>query len=142
MRKDSIFLPPDISSISVPTIELRSYARADCTLVSHCARCVHPWFLRAPFLHLRPVFLESRSGPASQHASRTMSALSTPRSDMSPLEGLKFKPMSTPCERADSYRPGGFHPIHFQDVLHRRYRVIRKLGYGSFATVWLAVDSV
>lgn len=50
--------------------------------------------------------------------------------------------MGTPCESVDSYRPGGFHPVHLGDVLCDRYRIIRKLGYGSSATVWLAVDSV
>jgi hypothetical protein len=33
--------------------------------------------------------------------------------------------------------PGGFHPVILGDVVHERYRVIRKLGYGSYATVWL-----
>ncbi|KAI3329013.1 serine/threonine-protein kinase SRPK3 [Xylariaceae sp. AK1471] len=71
-----------------------------------------------------------------------MSAPPTPPSEMPSYEDSRFIPMSTPCESADSYRPGGFHPVHFGDILHDRYRVIRKLGYGSYATVWLAEDSI
>ncbi|KAI8948600.1 serine/threonine-protein kinase SRPK3 [Xylaria longipes] len=70
-----------------------------------------------------------------------MSALPTPPSEMPRLGNSRFMPMGTPCESVDSYRPGGFHPVHLGDVLHDRYRIIRKLGYGSFAIVWLAVDS-
>ncbi|KDR69876.1 hypothetical protein GALMADRAFT_145255 [Galerina marginata CBS 339.88] len=45
------------------------------------------------------------------------------------------------------YVPGGYHPIIIGNILSppddtenesRRYRIMHKLGYGSFATVWLA----
>ncbi|KAI0547702.1 serine/threonine-protein kinase SRPK3 [Xylaria curta] len=71
-----------------------------------------------------------------------MSTPPTPPSEMPRFEDSRFKPMWTPCESIDSYRPGGFHPVHLGDVLYDRYRVMRKLGYGSSATVWLALDSV
>ena len=45
------------------------------------------------------------------------------------------------------YTPGGYHPAHLGDTLltlpgsdKPRYRVLHKLGYGSFSTVWLAKD--
>jgi hypothetical protein len=37
------------------------------------------------------------------------------------------------------YRPGGYHPTTLDDTLHDgRYRLAHKLGYGGYATVWLA----
>ncbi|TQN68767.1 Serine/threonine-protein kinase SRPK [Colletotrichum shisoi] len=44
-------------------------------------------------------------------------------------------------EALSDYRPGGYHPIRIEDVLHERYRVIHKLGHGAFSTAWLALDS-
>lgn len=41
-----------------------------------------------------------------------------------PLEGV---------ERFENYRPGG-HPIQIGDHLHSRYRVVHRLGYGSYST--------
>lgn len=53
----------------------------------------------------------------------------------------RFHEVYTPTEWIEEYRPGNFHPIHFGDLLDDgRYRVIRKLGYGSYSTVWLARD--
>lgn len=43
-------------------------------------------------------------------------------------------------ERLEDYRPGGYHPVQIDDRLHRRYRVVHKLGHGAFSTVWLALD--
>ena len=43
-------------------------------------------------------------------------------------------------ERLDNYRPGGYHPIRIGDNLQERYRIVHKLGYGSFSTTWLARD--
>ena len=66
----------------------------------------------------------------------------TPPSQKDPVseKDFRFLPLGIPCEWAESYHPGGLHPIHFGDVLNDRYRIIRKLGNGSFATVWLALD--
>ena len=38
------------------------------------------------------------------------------------------------------YRPGGYHPVHLGDVYCQRYKVINKLGFGTYSTVWLARD--
>jgi serine/threonine-protein kinase SRPK3 len=43
-------------------------------------------------------------------------------------------------EGADSYKPGGYHPVHVGEVYHERYEVLSKLGWGHFSTVWLCVD--
>ena len=59
-----------------------------------------------------------------------------PRND----EECRFYDKGTPCEWAEGYHPGSFHPIHLGDVFHGRYEVIRKLGSGCSATVWLALD--
>lgn len=43
-------------------------------------------------------------------------------------------------EDVTQYRRGGYHPIHLGDILHERYRVVRKIGWGHFSTVWLCRD--
>lgn len=56
---------------------------------------------------------------------------------------MRFHETGYPSEWAESYRPGGFHPVNLGDSFKDgQYRVIRKLGYGSFSTVWLARDKL
>ncbi|KAG5637891.1 hypothetical protein H0H81_002776 [Sphagnurus paluster] len=43
-------------------------------------------------------------------------------------------------EYLSAYRPGGYHPVDIGEVYHKRYRVLNKLGHGTFATVWLVKD--
>lgn len=43
-------------------------------------------------------------------------------------------------EGTDSYRVGGLHPVYVGDVYNDRYRVLNKIGYGSYSTVWLVRD--
>ncbi|TGJ78138.1 hypothetical protein E0Z10_g10627 [Xylaria hypoxylon] len=53
----------------------------------------------------------------------------------------RFKEITSPCEWVEDYHPGGYHPIVLGDVFHNgQYKVIRKLGEGSYSTVWLARD--
>ncbi|XP_023238889.1 SRSF protein kinase 1-like [Centruroides sculpturatus] len=39
------------------------------------------------------------------------------------------------------YCKGGYCPVKIGDVLNSQYRIIRKLGWGHFSTVWLCWDS-
>ena len=44
-------------------------------------------------------------------------------------------------EDAEDYRQGGYHQVALGDEFSDgRYRVLRKLGWGHFSTVWLALD--
>lgn len=43
-------------------------------------------------------------------------------------------------EDASQYCRGGYHPVIIGDVFDNRYRVVRKLGWGHFSTVWLCKD--
>ncbi|KAJ2986140.1 hypothetical protein NUW58_g5167 [Xylaria curta] len=53
----------------------------------------------------------------------------------------RFKEITSPCEWVEDYHPGGYHPVVLGDVFHNgQYKVIRKLGEGSYSTVWLARD--
>ena len=44
-------------------------------------------------------------------------------------------------ERLEMYQSGGYHPVAIGDKLHDRYRVVDKLGHGSYSTIWLARDT-
>ncbi|KAJ5443370.1 hypothetical protein N7445_004483 [Penicillium cf. griseofulvum] len=44
-------------------------------------------------------------------------------------------------ERLEEYQPGGYHPIVVGDILHGRYQIVDKLGFGGYSTVWLARDT-
>jgi serine/threonine-protein kinase SRPK3 len=46
------------------------------------------------------------------------------------------------AEDLEQYRSGGFHPVHLGDEYDEgRYKIVYKIGYGSYSTVWLARDS-
>ncbi|CAG9761078.1 unnamed protein product [Ceutorhynchus assimilis] len=51
-----------------------------------------------------------------------------------------FLDQASEQEESAEYRKGGYHPVHIGDQYHGRYYVIRKLGFGSYSTVWLCWD--
>lgn len=46
----------------------------------------------------------------------------------------------TANENPKDYRKGGYHPVNIGEVYNNRYRVVHKLGWGYFSTVWLVWD--
>ncbi|XP_075882156.1 SRSF protein kinase 3 [Nelusetta ayraudi] len=43
-------------------------------------------------------------------------------------------------EDPSEYCYGGYHPVQVGHILHRRYQVVSKLGWGYFSTVWRCLD--
>ncbi|XP_037930089.1 SRSF protein kinase 1-like isoform X2 [Teleopsis dalmanni] len=43
-------------------------------------------------------------------------------------------------EDPSQYCRGGYHPVVIGDIFDNRFRVVRKLGWGHFSTVWLCRD--
>ncbi|KAM0425740.1 hypothetical protein ACHAPT_008988 [Fusarium lateritium] len=65
----------------------------------------------------------------------------TPPSRTPKDDEWRFKTITSPCEWVKDYRPGGYHPVHLGDAYNNgQYKVIRKLGEGSYSTVWLTHD--
>ena len=45
------------------------------------------------------------------------------------------------AEPLERYWKGGYHPTHLGETLKEgRYKILHKLGWGGYATVWLARD--
>ncbi|KAH7183568.1 putative serine protein kinase [Fusarium flagelliforme] len=67
----------------------------------------------------------------------------TPPSRTPDYEERRFKHVISACEWVEDYHPGSYHPVHLGDVFNDgQYKVIRKLGEGSYSTVWLARDHI
>lgn len=69
--------------------------------------------------------------------------------DMGPSKSRTVSPSPTrdeylyieDVEDLDRYQPGGYHPVQIGDELNDgRYRIVNKLGYGGYSTIWLARD--
>src|SRR5258705_5078273 len=71
---------------------------------------------------------------------RTMFSLGIPfinRSNPTRTSVPSGPPLEEPLE---DYTRGGYHPVGLGDVFQDRYKVVRKLGWGGYSTVWLTHD--
>ncbi|KKP02031.1 CMGC/SRPK protein kinase [Trichoderma harzianum] len=58
------------------------------------------------------------------------------------IDHLQYN-IGVPAEEVAKYCHGGYHPVYLNDLLcDGRYRILDKLGFGSFSTVWLAQDEL
>lgn len=52
---------------------------------------------------------------------------------------FKYAPIEE-AESLERYRPGGYHPLVIGDTVKHRYRIVHKLGHGTYSTTWLCQD--
>jgi serine/threonine protein kinase len=45
-------------------------------------------------------------------------------------------------EDIESYKVGGYHPVHVGEMYNKRYLVVEKMGWGHFSTVWMCQDTM
>ncbi|KAF3395721.1 hypothetical protein F1880_006739 [Penicillium rolfsii] len=45
-------------------------------------------------------------------------------------------------ENVERYGKHGYHPVDIDDILNERYRVVHKLGFGTYGIIWLALDQI
>lgn len=88
--------------------------------------------------------------PEERYTSFTTECISLLNSDMTShmdyddaLSVDSYVPFDAAAEEpCADYRHGGYHPVKLGDTFHldsALYRVVRKLGWGHFSTVWLCV---
>lgn len=68
-----------------------------------------------------------------------------PNSDTIGTKSRRMESFTYTCaidaEPLHRYKSGGYHPIHLGDCLNQgRYRILHKLGWGGYSTVWAAKD--
>ncbi|KAF2235377.1 serine protein kinase [Viridothelium virens] len=60
-----------------------------------------------------------------------------------PSDNVKGLLCDVEAEPLARYRQGGYHPVRLGDLFKNgRYRVIHKLGFGGYSTVWAARDEI
>lgn len=96
--------------------------------------------LKAPSRHSTPLRTLTAPSPPIQHFTRPFTSarrLTSSPTTPSPYPFEFLEDVEDPLD----YEPGGFHPISIGDTFRDgRYRVIHKLGFGGYSTVWLSRD--
>ena len=99
-----------------------------------------PPFVSAPRLASFPHLIPPVHGRHIAATHRRMDSIINPDTPPQAEAPVEYIPLED-IERPDRYRPGGYHPISIGDCLGGRYEVVHKLGFGTYATTWLARDT-
>lgn len=85
---------------------------------------------------------KSKVEPGSRDRSADSSSSSSSSSDSyeDDLSDSYYSSEEEEQEDTKDYKKGGYHPVMIGDVYNKQYKVIRKLGWGHFSTVWLCWD--
>ena len=91
-------------------------------------------FSDSTILRIKNQKLQQKQYPTNNH---TEASHKTPQREPQQPNGY-----SDEDESPEDYRVGGYHPVRVGDLFNDgKYRVISKLGWGHFSTVWLALDT-
>lgn len=134
--------PPVTSSGTWPFREAINVCPRPCKTRLGINYPLPPRFLEIPItvLHLQKTIHSATVGQRISVAAMSTSPPPTPPSRAVTDDDRRFKTITLPCEWVEDYRPGGYHPVVLDGTFNGQYRVIRKLGEGSYSTVWLARD--
>ncbi|CCE29213.1 related to dis1-suppressing protein kinase dsk1 [Claviceps purpurea 20.1] len=58
----------------------------------------------------------------------------------STISTIQFDEFEYDYEDMEGRQNGDYYPIDIDDRLNERYRIVHKLGHGTFSTIWLALD--
>jgi hypothetical protein len=138
-----------LAILSCRVLLLRFSEKADSHLSGYCRST------RLYLLGLNSSSVFRRSNVVSPSCSRSFPSMFAPRNcrirpftilqhqpwPMSPATASRLN-LSHPVEEGITpcYHPDRFYPPQLGQVLHERYQIATKLGYGSSSTVWLARD--
>ncbi|KAF2963137.1 hypothetical protein GQX73_g10423 [Xylaria multiplex] len=87
--------------------------------------------------HTSPEHSQSSSEHTSSEHSQSSEGYTTPEEQNS-IEEINSPKIID--EGDDDYEPGGFHPVYIGDVYNNRYKILNKIGYGVYSTVWVVED--
>lgn len=103
-------------------------------IISHSRAFFH-FPKHPPRARVRFPSLHSWSTPAS------VSTMSVTKGDGAKIRRPTYNTISD-VESLEDYVPGGYHPIMIGDMLYGgKYRIVGKLGFGGYSTVWLAQET-
>ncbi|KAM7216097.1 Serine/threonine-protein kinase [Rhypophila decipiens] len=137
------------ATISAPLVFLTSTVGEDAVRPHYLQMNI--WFgVLRTCPHSRRVTLPLRPALTSNHPSITRFLLSArlkspSASFMTAMSTSAFKyGYIEDVEDLEDYKSGGYHPVQIDDRLgdNQRYRILHKLGHGTFSTAWLAVDDL
>ena len=106
--------------------------------VTHLASSWRPSFFRDP----SSTSTKTLASYYHNDCPETSDTISKSNKPCKPRSQVQYTPLED-IEPIERYQPGGFHPIAIGDTLHNsRYRIVHKLGFGGYATIWLARDQL
>ena len=81
-----------------------------------------------------------QNGAYFSHTSKHLTGNCARYSTTPPNDQTKYNWING-VERLENYLPGGHHQVMIDDLLHGGYRVVDKLGFGGYSTIWLCKDN-
>ncbi|BCS18597.1 uncharacterized protein APUU_11425S [Aspergillus puulaauensis] len=77
----------------------------------------------------------------NRYSSRAFSTASKSRAPTASTSRVLYEPIES-VERMEYYQKGGYHAVEIGNYFHDRYRIVHKLGHGTYSTIWLARDEI